>query len=311
VDQRLGRVLIDFASQSVYVHFDSIGERVESLIPHIFRNFLARHHAPGVAGQVFQQCILFRRQPNLPASARRRLRRGVQHQVLDGYPIGPQFARTPQESAQPRQQLAKLEGLDQIIVGAGIEAAHAVVGSVTRGEHQNGEAQARLSQLPANLEAIGRGNHDVENGQIVCADGSLIERVFAVGGHIHGIGLLAQTFGNEISNSRIVFYHENAHESFALIHSTSPAGCGVELLALEPATGVRGVHRTEAVSVSNQNSKQEDSLVVSLLSEGARGREEIPSDLGQGRRNFLQQDTFKTLDAKFTALRIAGLNDSV
>jgi hypothetical protein len=65
------------------------------------------------------------------------------------------------------------------------------------------------------------------------------------------------------------------------------------------------------VSHSNQNSKQENRLVVSLLSEGAHGREEILSDLGQGRRNFLQQDPFKTLDAKFTALRIEGLNDSV
>src|SRR5229473_2542616 len=31
VDQRLGRMLIDLAPQSIYVHFDRIGERVERL----------------------------------------------------------------------------------------------------------------------------------------------------------------------------------------------------------------------------------------------------------------------------------------
>ena len=63
------------------------------------------------------------------------------------------------------------------------------------------------------------------------------------------------------------------HENFTLGHYR-----GVELLALGAATGVRGVRRTETVSVSNQNSKQEDGLVVSLLSEGAHGREEILRD---------------------------------
>src|SRR5258708_25684181 len=41
VDQRLGRVLIDFASQPVYVHFDGIGEWVERLIPPLVRTFPA------------------------------------------------------------------------------------------------------------------------------------------------------------------------------------------------------------------------------------------------------------------------------
>src|SRR5260221_12889140 len=45
VNQRLGRAqVINLAPQAVYVHFDRIGERVESLIPHMFRNFLAPHN---------------------------------------------------------------------------------------------------------------------------------------------------------------------------------------------------------------------------------------------------------------------------
>src|SRR5216683_6951986 len=79
VDQRLGRVqFINLASQPVYVHFDGVGEGVESFIPHMFRDFLASEYAACVAGQIFQQGILLRGQPNVPASSRRRLCRGVQ-----------------------------------------------------------------------------------------------------------------------------------------------------------------------------------------------------------------------------------------
>ena len=113
--------------------------------------------------------------------------------------------------------------------------------------------------------------------------------------------------GVQLADSQIVFYHENVHESFALIHSMSPMPRKTAKTEMDAPT--RGPAVT--LSVSNQNSKQEDGLVVSLLSEGAYGREETLSDMRQGRRNFLEQDSLETLHAKFTALRIAGLNDSV
>ena len=224
MNQRLGRALINFAPQSIYVHFDGIGEWVEGLVPHMLGNFFAPDHTARIASQIFEQRVLFRRQRNLPSAARRRLRRGVQHQILDRYPMRPQFARTTQERAQPRQQLPKFEGLGEIVVCAGIEAMHAVVGGIARGEHQDGKEQAGLAQAPANLEAIRRGNHHVENGEIVGVDGGLIQRILAGRGHVHGIGLLAQPLGHEISDSRIVFHQENAHGrlalgSFYILHS--------------------------------------------------------------------------------------------
>src|SRR6266566_3366703 len=87
----------------------------------------------------------------------------------------------------------------------------AVVGGIARGEHEDGKAQTRLPQPPANLEAIRRGNHHVENGEIVGVDGGLIERVLAAGGQVHGVGLLAQPSGHEIGDSGIVFHQQNAH----------------------------------------------------------------------------------------------------
>jgi len=47
---------------------------------------------------------------------------------------------------------------------------------------------------------------------IFAVDQGNIERLLTVRGRIHGMRLLAQTFGDEIGNSRIVFHQENAHE---------------------------------------------------------------------------------------------------
>ena len=92
---------------------------------------------------------------------------------------------------------------------------------VPRRSSARSPGQARRPQTPSNLEAIGRGNHDVKNDQIACADRSLLRRFFAAGGHIHGISLFAQAFGHKIGDSRIIFYEENPHDMRALNHSTS------------------------------------------------------------------------------------------
>src|ERR1700758_951874 len=54
VNQRLGGGLIDFPAQSIYVHFDGIGEWIEALVPHMLGNLFAPDHAAGVARQIFQ-----------------------------------------------------------------------------------------------------------------------------------------------------------------------------------------------------------------------------------------------------------------
>src|SRR5712664_187052 len=43
VQQWLTRVRINFSPQSVYVHFDQVGKRIEALVPHMFRNFRPPH----------------------------------------------------------------------------------------------------------------------------------------------------------------------------------------------------------------------------------------------------------------------------
>ena len=76
----------------------------------------------------------------------------------------------------------KSNGLVEIIVGAGIEARHAVVHGVARGEHQDGRAKSARAQLTANGVAVLQRQHHIENYQIVLMHGSVVDGLLAVGG---------------------------------------------------------------------------------------------------------------------------------
>ena len=86
-----------------------------------------------------------------------RLRRGAAQQRLDA-----------------RQQLARLERLGQVVVGAELEADDAVHRLAARGEHQQRQvARARVgAQLAAEVEAVAVGQHQVEHQRVVAARGA-------------------------------------------------------------------------------------------------------------------------------------------
>ncbi len=53
-----------------------------------------------------------------------------------------------------REQLAKLEGLEQVVVGAQVQAVDAVVEPVARGEHQHRRGIAAFARAPQHLGAV-------------------------------------------------------------------------------------------------------------------------------------------------------------
>ena len=65
-----------------------------------------------------------------------------------------------------RQQLARIERLRQVIVGAEIEPDDPVDVVATGRQHQHGRLRARLAQLLQHVEARESGQHDVEDDQI-------------------------------------------------------------------------------------------------------------------------------------------------
>ena len=65
--------------------------------------------------------------------------------------------------AQPCRQLLEGERLDQVVIGAGIEAAHTVIDRVPRREHQDGDVHALATEPACDLEAGDIGQPNIED----------------------------------------------------------------------------------------------------------------------------------------------------
>ena len=116
-----------------------------------------------------------------------------------------------QQRAQAGEQLAQREGLDQVVVGARVEAGHAVVDRVARGEHQHRRAVAGLAHAPADLEAVDVRHGDVEHDGIELLGRETVERLAAVLGERHVVALERQRALHGRSQRRLVVDHQDSH----------------------------------------------------------------------------------------------------
>ena len=67
------------------------------------------------------------------------------------------------------------------------------------------------AQFAANRMPVLQGQHHVEDHQIIVVDGGLVKRALAIGGDIHGIGLLAQSFRDKSGDTAFVFHQQDTH----------------------------------------------------------------------------------------------------
>ena len=134
---------------------------------------------------------------------------GVQPQVADHQEGAAARRAAAQQRAHPREQLVALEGLHQVVVGAGVEALHARVHGVARGEHQDRHV-AVLAQPPADLHAVELGQAEVEHHGVGLEDAGLLERGLAVARHPHLVALHVERAAQHAGDVGVVLHHEHA-----------------------------------------------------------------------------------------------------
>jgi hypothetical protein len=78
------------------------------------------------------------------------------------------LADAPQHGADARHELGRRERLGDIIVGAGIEAAHAIALLAARRQHDDRQVggDGLAAQLAADLDARHQGQHPVEQDEV-------------------------------------------------------------------------------------------------------------------------------------------------
>src|SRR5215217_5277763 len=104
---------------------DRVRDRERVVAPHLVEQLLARDHQALVAHEVLEQLELALRELDAALAAGHLMRVRVEHQVADPQRGHPARRAAAQQGAHAREQLLTLEGLDEVVVGADVEALHA------------------------------------------------------------------------------------------------------------------------------------------------------------------------------------------
>jgi len=136
----------------------------------------------------------------------------INRERADGQPLRQQrLPPAADKRPQTREELAEIERLHEIIVGAAVEAFDPRLDRVASGHHEDGHGAARLANRAADGEAVAPGQHDVEDQRVVVGGAGLEDRGVAVAGDVHGVRLLAQPLGQHVGRGRLVFDQEDTH----------------------------------------------------------------------------------------------------
>ena len=82
-------------------------------------------------------------------------------------------AQAALERAQAREQLVDVEGLDQVVVGAGVESGDALRDAVARAEHEHGREAAAGARAAQDLQSVHARQPEVEHQGV---ERALLER---------------------------------------------------------------------------------------------------------------------------------------
>ena len=149
----------------------------------------------------------------------------------------------PEQGPEPSEELREVEGLDEVVIGPGIETSHAVADRITCGEHQHRRPIPERSKPTADLEAVDVRQLEVEHHGIGCGLGERPDRFGAVGGDVDLVALEDEGALERVPDRLVVIDHQDAH----LISSSLPrrdyrglphrAALGLRILRWWPGPG--------------------------------------------------------------------------
>src|SRR5439155_25768939 len=103
----------------------------------------------------------------------------VQDDVVEGEDLlGAAAVGAPEDRLHPRDELTRRERFRQVVVGAELEACHAVGLLVSGGQHQNRHVRAR-AHCPGHVEAVDARQADIEDDDPDLVPSELRERLLA------------------------------------------------------------------------------------------------------------------------------------
>ena len=191
------------------VHHVAFG--IEVHVPDLLEQRGAADDLVGMEEEVLQELELPRREIEGVAVDRGDVAEPVERELPVAQHVEPGGAAPAVERADPRQQLVEAERLGQVIIRAGVEPPHDILGRVERGEHEDRGRPALAPELGGDLEAVLLRQHDVEKDDVVVVDMRQHRGLVPIGGHVHRVPFLLQPLFDEASDLPVIFDDEYPH----------------------------------------------------------------------------------------------------
>src|SRR5882672_3745816 len=227
LDDRWRAGLVELAPQVADIDIDDVGLTVELPAPHALGDLGSAERLPGMAQQVFEYGELARRQHDLLRTARHSARTEIHRNVSrDEFVRRPQHG-PPQERADAGEQFGERERLDQVVVGAGVEAGDAIIDGVPCREQQDRRRHAPLAQIAQQREAVELGQEDIEQDDVVGRRQRVVARFNAVAGQVDRVSGFAKALAKRARDAAFVLDDQQPH---AITSRSGSAGPGLSSL---------------------------------------------------------------------------------
>ncbi len=204
-------VVVDLAAHAADIDVDDVGGRVKIEIPDVLQQHRPRHHLTLVADQIFEDLEFPRQQIDFLAAAIGGPRHQIELEIADAqHRFLDHRGAAPRQRLDPRQQLGKGERLDQIIVAAAAQAAHAVVDFAERADDQSRRINAGVAELPDDRQTVDAGKHAIDCQHGIGGGKPEMQSVVAVERQIDLIAARAEKIDQLPSRFQIVLNNQDA-----------------------------------------------------------------------------------------------------
>ena len=211
MDELVLEGVVDLRTQATDRDFHDIGVAIEIHVPDQGNDLGAREHLTAAAHQQVQQGELLGGQVDALFAAVGAMTGRVQFEVVDLEDVrDARLFATPQERADPGQQFGKLEWLDQIVVGAGVEAFQLVGQPAACGQHHHRGA-AVAADAGEYSPAVDFRQVDIEYDQLVGRLRCHMQAVDTVGCNIDDITTFAQALVEIVGSFKLVLNDQDSH----------------------------------------------------------------------------------------------------
>ena len=197
---------MQFFPQSGNVGIDDIRAWIEVHVPDLVVKLASRDCLAGAEHEVFQQLELHGCEAYVLALARHSARKAIQREISRAglFAHAGASAAPPDEGPYARAKLLVRNGLDDVIIGAGVETANDRFCVGAPGVQKYGSWASVPPQLLEDLKTVPVSQLQIENYSVVVVDERQRPCLLARGRHVHGVRFVAEYTGDELQYCSIV-----------------------------------------------------------------------------------------------------------